>query len=224
MATTADGPASGTAQPNNPTQERSSVVTNARNVTSSQGLGGMATEQSEQEQVRFSKVPQTLQGLGNLQVIDPELDVPHEDDDEGEGEWCVVLVDYLSGNKGVGFTKGDVRRVSKLVAGYGDEKRVSEARNNARRIFEGEHVRVATDDEIIKAGAIDPETRKPRGKVQLLTRVTTSDVNILQTQLAQSQRENEEMRRQLDVLREAQRKATPIGQRVGGEDLNQQQF
>lgn len=88
-----------------------------------------------------------FEGLGNLE--DFPTDVNSLDSTEGAGEWCVVVVDMVSGANGVGFVQGDVRRLSKFITGYTDrdfDRNIVKA--SVRRLFDFGAIRLATDEEI----------------------------------------------------------------------------
>lgn len=73
----------------------------------------------------------------------PDIVPAQEDPAEGEGEFYVVTVDALIGADGVAFTKGDVRRLSKFINNYGDEKHRDEVYKAFQRLEELKAIRPA---------------------------------------------------------------------------------
>lgn len=82
-----------------------------------------------------------IEGLGNLNDI-PEYDPAK--DEEGVGEFCVVLSHSHTGAKGEGFRRGDVRRLSKLVIGFDNPKRKDDVKKrDIYRLFSIGAIRLA---------------------------------------------------------------------------------
>lgn len=93
-----------------------------------------------------------LEGLGHLSDFPTDPDVNQR---EGFGEHCVVLSDVLTGADGESYFKGDVKRLSLLVSGYGSKELPKDhVKAQIRRMFELRAVRLATDEEIA-AGKVD---------------------------------------------------------------------
>lgn len=87
-----------------------------------------------------------FEGLGLLSEFpsQSELEKP-----EGTGEHCVVLCDFMTGVDGHGsFRKGDVVRLSWVIAGYTDRKVSRETvKSRIKELFNVRALRKATRDE-----------------------------------------------------------------------------
>ena len=136
-----------------------------------------------------------IEGLGDL--ADNELDVPEEDESEGEGDFAVVLVDLLTGAGGVSYTKGDVRRMSKFVNGFSDKSKVTVARSEARRLFDLNSIRFVSEEE------------KGHKKIVIEARQETSEVQLERERRIRAERENNRLREQLANAMMAQEAASP---------------
>lgn len=136
-------------------------------------------KQSEQKSI-------VLEGLGDIfDTENPEFNVPTEEESEGQGEWMVVMVDIMTGANGVNYTKGDVRRLSKFVNGYGDKEKVSEVRNEVRRLFSAGAIRQATSSE------------KGQRKVEIGSGPANVEANREREERIRLEQENEALRLQL---------------------------
>jgi hypothetical protein len=138
MATNVNAPA--TAGVQQTSGDQPSVVKDAREATGSV-IKGPAKLPSE---VQAPSQGVILEGLGNLGV--PTEETPADDPLGGEGEYVVVLHEYVAGSTR-GYGKGEVRRISNLLSGYGNPDRLGETRANAKRLFDLGAIRLATSDE-----------------------------------------------------------------------------
>lgn len=124
-----------------------------------------------------------FEGLGKL--IDFPRAAGEEDTEEGTGEWCTVEADYMTGADGVGYKRGDVRRLSKFVQGYSDmtDSTKDAVREEIRRLMEVGAFRIAAPDE---QGA---------GSVDLGPRFVSHEVTSERSRRIKAERELEELRR-----------------------------
>jgi hypothetical protein len=117
----------------------SGTVTNAREATGSVIKETVAKSEKSDGQLTF-------EGLGDLSVPIEELDINIEDPNSGEGEYVVMMHEYVSGVNKV-YKKGDVRKLSKLLANYGVEEFVKDVRASAKRLVDLGAIRLATKEE-----------------------------------------------------------------------------
>lgn len=84
-----------------------------------------------------------IENLGFLDEF-PTKDTPITK--EGAGPYCIVVASFLTGAEQT-FVRGDVRKLSFFVSGYGTEENVDVLKKRIRRLFDIGAIRKASRDE-----------------------------------------------------------------------------
>lgn len=179
-----------------------SDITNSRELVIGQNRINEPQAPGQIQQAR--NIPETnWEGIGRIDDVS-DLRKKEEDNSEGEGPYVVVLSDYVSGDKGNGFVKGNVRRISKLINGYSAHKNNEDEnvgkesiRIGANRLFELKAIRLANGQEI-RMGQIDVGFGSDNAREQ--------ETN---ARLIQIEQENARLKMQLQSALDAQQKASP---------------
>lgn len=138
-----------------------------------------------------------LEELGQLSEFPSTLML--DDPEQGVGPWMVVLSDYLSGaGQFDDFTKGDVRRLSRIVKGY-DDPDVSRdiVRARVKRLFELKAIRKAAPEEVGKV------------KVEVTRESESESVAQERNRRISAEAENERLREQLALANAGLVNASP---------------
>lgn len=142
-----------------------------------------------------------FEGIGRIDNIDDLRQ--KESEDEGDGPFCVVLVDYLSGDMGNAYFKGNVRRLSKLVSGFtvltekGDPESRDILRQLSHRLFNNKAVRLADATEI------------RTGQADISLSGETLNEQAMRARLIEIEQENQRLQMALRVAESAKAKVTP---------------
>lgn len=138
-----------------------------------------------------------LEELGRLSEF-PAVGVL-DNPDEGTGPWLVVLSDYLSGaGQHDDFTKGDVRRMSRIVVGYADPEVARDVvKSRVRRLFELKAIRKAAPEEI------------GMGKVEITAEGESESMAHERNRRIAAEAENERLREQLALANAGMVNASP---------------
>lgn len=138
-----------------------------------------------------------LEDLGRLSDFPDSASI--DDPEEGTGEWCVVLVDFMSGaGEHDAFTKGDVRRISRIVPGYANpEVDRNLVRSRVKRLLQIQAIRLASREE---AG---------KGRIEVSFESESASVQAERQRRMAVEQENEILRERLGLARDAQIMATP---------------
>lgn len=136
------GPAKGQTEQINKPAGTSAVVKNAREAVGSTAIHGSTPGSGQLESPSDGIV---LEGLGNLSEAPKEI-LADDDPNGGTGDYLVVLHSFVSGVDRI-YTKGKVRRASNFIKGFGDPEQLDTARQEAKRLFDHNAVRVAARDE-----------------------------------------------------------------------------
>lgn len=211
-----NGPARGAAQVKQAGQV-SSVVSNAREVTPNQGIVPVAPSS---EPVKSSKVPSTIEGFGDIAVAEKNDGVSQEEIEGGTGPYCVVLSHYLSVGfeNAVGYRRGDVRRLSKLVPNFSDPKKKDVVQATIVRLFEGDAIRQATESEAFKA-----TTPGQNGRIEIRAGAST-EMNEAHAATVRAEQERDELAKQLDLIYEANPSLRPGTETKPAPNGNDEQF
>ena len=139
-----------------------------------------------------------FEGLGYLDTFPTSIE---RRDEEGAGEWCVVLMDFISGAEGEGFEKGDVRRLSHFITGY-EKEEVSrnDVKIRVKRLMGLNAIRQASSEEVIAS-------KENNGRITLLYEDPT--VAGERARRIQLEREMEVLKARLAEAENAQDRMTP---------------
>lgn len=149
----------------------------------------------------------SFEDLGKLSEF-PSLDA-RDNPEDGTGEWCVVLSDYLSGSGDDDhFQKGHVRRLSRIVTGYADsvgangevvpaEPNRDKVRSALKRLFTLGAIRKASRNEI------------GQDKIDVTYESESASTQAERIRRQQVEEENAILRERLGLAADAQIAATP---------------
>lgn len=145
-----------------------------------------------------SSIPTDIdfEGLGRLTDFpdDPEA-ATHTD---GSGEYVVVLTDYLTGaGEHDYFSKGHVRRISRVIPGYGDKNQEELVKGRIKRLLGLKAIRLATTEE------------QGQDKVEVTLESESETVTAERNRRIAVEQENAILRQRLGLANDAAVAATP---------------
>jgi hypothetical protein len=144
-----------------------------------------------------------FEGLGNLDEFHVDIEASQA---EESGDYCVVLSDILSGANGDTFQKGEVQRLSRLIADFATEENRSVVKAKVLRLVTLGAIRHADRYEIEQGYAIvNSQTESAIAQDERAKRIAL-------------ERENEQLRKENNILsgRAGQDPAATTG--PGGDD------